>query len=84
MKMPTPYLKKLSKQGYGSLDKLESKWEEAKAIAAKDGHEDDYALITSIFKKIAGIKKKKKKKKKKVSESWEILNVLLKNREKDS
>ena len=30
----------------------ETKWEEAKAIAEKEGHKEDYAYVTGVFKKV--------------------------------
>ena len=48
--MPTPYIEKLSKEGKGSVESLEKKWDEAKAQAKKEGKADNYAYITSIFK----------------------------------
>ena len=47
--MPTPYIEKLSKEGKGSVESLEKKWDEAKAQAKKEGKADNYAYITSIF-----------------------------------
>ena len=52
--MPTPYIKKLAKEGKGSVEKLEKTWHEAKAIADKDNHGEDYGYITAIFKKMIG------------------------------
>lgn len=53
--MPVPYLQKLAKEGHGSIESLEQKWSEAKKAAAGEGHADDYAYITGIFKKMAGV-----------------------------
>jgi hypothetical protein len=50
--MPTPYMNELHKQGHGSIEHLEKKWAEAKDKAAGEGHADNYALITDIFKKM--------------------------------
>jgi len=52
--MPTPYLKKLSKEGKGSLPALEKKWNKAGEIAKKEGREDDYAYRTGILKNMVG------------------------------
>ena len=52
--MPTPYLKKLAKEGKGSLPELEKKWDEAKEAADKQDQGDNYAYRTSIFKKMVG------------------------------
>ncbi len=35
----------------------EEKWSRAKALAAKEGHAEDYAYITSIYKKLAHLGK---------------------------
>jgi hypothetical protein len=50
--MPTPYIQKLAKEGHGSVQHLEKKWDEAKSKAAEQGHAEDYALVTTIFKKL--------------------------------
>lgn len=50
--MPNAYIKKLADEGKGSVDALEKKWNKAKAIAAGEGHKDDYGYITGIFKKM--------------------------------
>lgn len=55
-KMPTNYIKKLSKQGKGSISALEKKWELAEAKAKAEGHESDYGYITTIFKSMVHIK----------------------------
>ena len=52
--MPTPYIKKLSKQGKGSVESLEKKWDAAKEAASKQGKADNYALVTTIFKSMIG------------------------------
>jgi len=52
--MPTDYIKKLSKEGKGSISTLEKKWDDAKAAAAREGKTDDYGYITGIFKKMVG------------------------------
>lgn len=52
--MPTPYLEKLSKEGHGSIESLERKWDEAKKRAASEGRKDDYAYITGILKHMIG------------------------------
>jgi len=54
--MPTAYIKKLAKKGFGSVKELEKKWEKAKKIASEEGHKDDYAYIMGIFKRMLGIK----------------------------
>ena len=50
--MPTPLIKKLAKEGKGTIKELEKKWKQAKAIAHNEGHEEDWAYITAIFKKM--------------------------------
>jgi len=51
--MPTPYIKKLSKEGKGSVPSLEKKWDRAKDAAAKQGHSKDYGYVTNIFKSMS-------------------------------
>jgi len=53
--MTTPYLKKLSKEGHGTLEHLEKEWDNAKKDAKKEGKENNYALVTTIFKKRVGL-----------------------------
>ena len=48
--MPTPYIKKLSKEGKGTVKELEKKWDAAKQEAGPD----NYAVTTTIFKKMIG------------------------------
>lgn len=48
--MPTAYIKKLAREGKGSVATLEKRWDEAKAKAADEGRADDYSYITGIFK----------------------------------
>lgn len=50
--MPTPYIKKLSKKGKGSVPKLEKKWDAAKDAAKGRG----YGYVTNIFKQMIGAK----------------------------
>jgi hypothetical protein len=51
--MPTPYIKKLSREDKGSVPALEKKWDEAKEAAGKQGHSKDYGYVTNIFKKMS-------------------------------
>ena len=51
--MPTPYIKKLSKEGKGSVSTLEKKWEDAKKQAEKQGKGSNYGYITQIFKSMS-------------------------------
>jgi len=53
--MPTAYIKKLNREGKGSISSLEKKWEKAKEIADKEDQKDNYAFITSIFKNMVGV-----------------------------
>lgn len=53
--MPTPFIKKLAREGKASIAELEKKWDEAKEAAASSGHAKDYGYIMSIFKKMAGV-----------------------------
>jgi hypothetical protein len=48
--MPTNYIKSLVAKGKGTKAELEAKWDEAKAAAKKEGHEEDFDYVTSIFK----------------------------------
>lgn len=52
--MPTALIKKLSKQGKGSVAELEHKWDEAKKAAHEQGKSQDWAYTTGIFKKMVG------------------------------
>ena len=55
--MPNAFLEKLAKsKKYGSKKELEQKWEKAKQLAKDEGHEDDYAYIMGIFKRMIGYK----------------------------
>jgi hypothetical protein len=52
--MPTNYIKKLAKEGKGSVESLEKKWDEAKSAANKEGKGSNFAYTTSIFNKMIG------------------------------
>jgi hypothetical protein len=52
--MPSPYLSKLAKKHHMSNDTAEGHWAKAKARAAEQGHEGNYAYITAIAKKMMG------------------------------
>lgn len=54
--MPIPFIQKLVKQGKGTEAELEALWVKAKKAAADEGRSGDFAYITGIFKKMAGIK----------------------------
>jgi hypothetical protein len=54
--MPNAYLDKLVDEGKGTKSRLEHLWSQAKEIAKDEGRADDYAYITGIFKRSAGIK----------------------------
>jgi len=57
--MPQEFIKKLVSQGKGSKSELEALWKKAKEVAKESGKEDNFAYITGIFKKMAGIKEHK-------------------------
>ena len=48
--MPTPYLQKLHDEHGIPIEKLEAYWARAKEIAKKSNHEENYPVITTIFK----------------------------------
>ncbi len=50
--MPASYVKKLANLKGVSVTNAEKKWNSAKDQAAKEGHAEDYAYITSIFKRM--------------------------------
>lgn len=50
--MPTAYVKKQAKKHKMSTSSAEAKWNKAKALAKKQKKGDNYAYITSIFKKL--------------------------------
>jgi hypothetical protein len=52
--MPNAYIKKLAKEGKGTVPELELKWEEAKRAAATEGKSENYGYINSIFKTMVG------------------------------
>lgn len=52
--MPTAFVKKMSKKHKISVDKSEKLWDKAKAAAAKQDQENNFALITTIYKKMLG------------------------------
>lgn len=52
--MPTAYIKKLAKEGKGSVAELEKKWEEAKKEAKGSDATDKWAYTMGIFKKMIG------------------------------
>jgi hypothetical protein len=47
--MPTALIKKLHKEGKGSIAQLETKWKLAKQKAAAQKHADDFDYITTVF-----------------------------------
>ena len=51
--MPTAYIKKMAKKHNMSVEKSDRLWQKATAIVKAQG-KDDYALITSIYKKMLG------------------------------
>ena len=52
--MSQAYVKKMAKEHGLSISSTEQKWGKAKDAADKEGHSDDYAYITGIFKKMIG------------------------------
>lgn len=52
--MPTPLIKKLVRQGKGSVSELENKWDRAKERAREQGEEKNWAYVTTIFKRMVG------------------------------
>jgi hypothetical protein len=49
------YLSLLSKDGYGSVADLEQKWDKAKKAAEDQGQGENYAYVTEIFQRMAGV-----------------------------
>lgn len=52
--MPTNYIKKLSKEGKGSVPELEKYWDRAEDLADKQNQGDNHAYRTAIFKNLVG------------------------------
>lgn len=52
--MPTGYVKQQAKKHHTSVGKSEERWRAAKASAKKQGHGEDFAYITGIYKKMMG------------------------------
>jgi hypothetical protein len=52
--MSTSYLEKISKKKNIAMDKVEELWDKAKELAKEKNHDEDYAYITGIFKKMVG------------------------------
>ncbi len=50
--MPTSYIKSSSKKVGKSTKTGEKMWNKAKAIAKEQGKEDNFAIITTIYKKM--------------------------------
>lgn len=48
--MPQAYVKKLARKHGTTTRRAEGKWAKAKAAAASQGHDGNYAYVTSIFK----------------------------------
>jgi hypothetical protein len=55
--LPAPVLQGLAKQAGITLAKAEEYWDKAKKLAKDQGHEDDYAYIVGIVKKMMGLTK---------------------------
>lgn len=54
--MPNNIVQSFAKKSGKSIDQVEKLWQKAKAIAAEEGHVEDYAYITGILKKMLSIK----------------------------
>ncbi len=52
--MPQAYVKELAKKHNISISAAEDHWNMAKKAAEKEGHGEDYAYVTGIFKKMMG------------------------------
>jgi hypothetical protein len=52
--MPTPFVNKMAKKHKISVDKSEKLWDRAKAAAEKQDQANNFALITTIYKKMLG------------------------------
>ncbi len=52
--MPTGYIKKQAQKHHTSVGKSEERWRAAKASAKKQGHGEDFAYITGIYKHMMG------------------------------
>jgi hypothetical protein len=52
--MPTPFVTKMAKKHKISVDKSEKLWDRAKAAAEKQDQANNFALITTIYKKMLG------------------------------
>ncbi len=50
--MPTAYVQQLAKKHHTSISTAEGKWEAAKKSAEKEGKGENFAYVTSIFKKL--------------------------------
>lgn len=54
--MPNVFLKSVSKKTGKSMESLEANWSKAKELAQEQDKSENYGYITSIFKKITGLK----------------------------
>jgi len=54
--MPNNVVQSFAKKSGKSIEEIERLWQKAKAIAAEEGHVEDYAYITGILKKMLSIK----------------------------
>jgi hypothetical protein len=52
--MPTPFVNKMAKKHKISVGKSEKLWDRAKAAAEKQDQANNFALITTIYKKMLG------------------------------
>lgn len=52
--MPQSYVKKMARRHHVDIGDAEACWQDAKRAAAANGHADDWAYITRIFKNMMG------------------------------
>jgi len=67
--MPNNIINSFAKKSGKSKDEVEKLWAKAKAIAAEEGHEEDYPYIVGMLKKMLGIEK--------ISESFSFSEYLV-------
>lgn len=52
--MPTTYIKKMAKKHNISVEKSDEIWAKANKVVKDEGKEGNYALVTTIYKKMLG------------------------------
>lgn len=57
--MPTAFIQSVARKQGKPVAELESKWDQAKARAAEEGHKEDWPYVTAIFKNMAHVPDKK-------------------------